>query len=100
MSAAFKSFCNEKGITIGYATPYMHKGNGIAEQYWKTLATIKDLLLIDSGLPVNFWAEAMIRQITCATDSQQDATALPLYRKRYGQTQGKTWVMYASLVVE
>ena len=37
----------------------MHEKNGIAEQCWRTLATIKDLLLIDSGLPVNFWAEAM-----------------------------------------
>ena len=59
ISAALKSFCNEKGIIIGYAAPYMHKENGIIERCWKTLATMKDLLLIDSGLPVNFWAEAM-----------------------------------------
>ena len=37
----------------------MHKENNIVERCWRTLATIKDSLLIDSGLPVNFWAEAM-----------------------------------------
>lgn len=37
----------------------MHKGNGIAERYWRTFAIIKDLLLIDISLPVNFLAEAM-----------------------------------------
>ena len=37
----------------------MHEENGIAKQCWRTLATIKDSLLIDSSLPVNFWAEAM-----------------------------------------
>lgn len=35
----------------------MHKENGIAEQCWRTLAIIKDLLLINNGLSVNFWAE-------------------------------------------
>ena len=37
----------------------MHKENGIAERCWRTLATMKDSLLIDSGLPVNFWVKAM-----------------------------------------
>ena len=37
----------------------MHKENGIAERCWRTLAQMKDSLLIDSGLPTQFWAEAM-----------------------------------------
>ena len=37
----------------------MHEENGIGKRCWRTLATMKDLLLIDSGLPVNFWAKAM-----------------------------------------
>ena len=37
----------------------MHEENGIAERYWRTFAMIKDLLLIDSSLPVNILAEAM-----------------------------------------
>lgn len=30
-STLFKSFCNEKSITIGYVVLYMHEENGIAE---------------------------------------------------------------------
>ena len=32
ISAALQSFCEERGIKIGYAAPYMHEENGIAEQ--------------------------------------------------------------------
>lgn len=32
ISAALKSFCKERNITIGYAAPYMHEENGIAKQ--------------------------------------------------------------------
>ena len=59
ISAALQSFCQERGIKIGYAAPYMHEENGIAERCWRTLAQMKDSLLIDSGLPTQFWAEAM-----------------------------------------
>ena len=38
ISAGFQSFCEERGIKIGYAAPYMHKENGIAERCWRTLA--------------------------------------------------------------
>ena len=59
ISAALQSFCQERGIKIGYAAPYMHEENGIAERCWRTLAQMKDSFLIDSGLPTQFWAEAM-----------------------------------------
>lgn len=59
ISAKLKDFCDKRGITIKYAAPYMHEENGIAERGWKTIVTMKDSLLVDSGLPLNFWAEAM-----------------------------------------
>lgn len=37
----------------------MYEENGIAERDWRILVTIKDLMLINSGLSNNFWAEAM-----------------------------------------
>lgn len=37
----------------------MYEENGIAKKCWRTIATIKDILLIDNGLPVNFWVETM-----------------------------------------
>lgn len=37
----------------------MHEENGLAERGWRTVVTMKDSLLIDSDLPLEFWAEAM-----------------------------------------
>ena len=59
ISLALKSFCNKRGINIGYTALYVHKKNSIAEQCWRTLAIMKDSLLIDSRLLVNFWAEVI-----------------------------------------
>lgn len=39
--------------------PYIYKENSIAKRCWRILAMMKDSLLIDSGLPVNFQAEAI-----------------------------------------
>lgn len=49
----------KKNITISYAKSYMYEENGIAKEYQKILATMKDSLLINNKLPVNFWMEAM-----------------------------------------
>ena len=59
VSIKLRDFCKERGIQIRYATPYLHEENGLAEQGWRTLVTMKDALLIDSELPIDFWAEAM-----------------------------------------
>lgn len=59
MSSILKNYCNKRGINIWYTTSYIHKENNIAKQYWKTLLTMIDYLLIDSNLSVNFWAKAM-----------------------------------------
>lgn len=58
MSIKLRDFCKEKGIQIRYATSYLHEENGIAERGWKTLVIMKDALLIDSGLPINFWGQS------------------------------------------
>ena len=52
-------FCKKRGIAIKYAAPYVHKENNIAKRGWRTIVTMKDSLLIDSGLPNYFWAKAM-----------------------------------------
>ena len=54
-----QTFCEKKGILIKYAALYVHEENGLAEQGWRTIVTIKDSMLIDSGLPNGFWAETM-----------------------------------------
>ncbi len=59
ISVKFRLFCEKRGITIRYAAPYIHEENGLAERGWRTIVTTKDSMLIDSGLPNGFWAEAM-----------------------------------------
>ena len=48
-----------RGIEIDYATPYIYEENGIIKLYCQILSIMKNSLLIDSKLPINFWAKAM-----------------------------------------
>lgn len=59
ISNALKLYCQEKNIKIGYAAPYIDQKNEISEKCWRILAIIKDVLLINSRLSVNFWAKAI-----------------------------------------
>lgn len=54
-------FYKKRCRVIKYATLYVHEKYGLAEQRWHTIVTIKDLILIDNGLPNNFRAKAMER---------------------------------------
>lgn len=54
-----RTFCEKRRILIKYVAPYMHEENGLAEQGWWTIVTMKDSMLIDTGLPNRFWAEVM-----------------------------------------
>ena len=59
ISTKLRLFCEKRGIDIKYASPYIHEENGLAERGWRTIVIIKDSMLIDSGLPNKFWAEAI-----------------------------------------
>ena len=59
ISIALQSFCQERGIKIGYIASYIHKENGITEQCWRIFAQMKDSLFIDSKLPNQFWTKAI-----------------------------------------
>lgn len=37
----------------------MHEENELAERGWRTIVTMKDAMLIDGGLPNDFWAKAI-----------------------------------------
>ena len=37
----------------------MHGENGLVERGWRTIVTMKDSMLIDSGLPNDFWAKVI-----------------------------------------
>ena len=59
ISILLQDFCKERSLIISYVVPYINEENGIAKQCWKTLAIIKNIILINSGLLINFWAEAI-----------------------------------------
>lgn len=54
-----KKFCNKKGTLIKYIAPYIYKKNRLAKQEWQIIVIIKDLLLIDSSLLLEFWAKVI-----------------------------------------
>lgn len=57
--AKLKKFCDRSEIKIKYAISYIHKKNGIRKRGWQTIVMIKDFLLINSSLPLEFWAAAI-----------------------------------------
>lgn len=59
MSIALEDYCKIEGIFIGPSAPYTPEHNSNAERAWRTIRTMKDSMLIDSGLSNRFWAEAM-----------------------------------------
>lgn len=52
-------YYQQRDIAIKYATPYLYEENTLIEKGWKTFVIIKDFLLINSGLPNNFWVKAI-----------------------------------------
>ena len=59
ISTKLKEFCDRRRIRIKYVAPYIHKENGIEERGWRTIVTMKDSLLIDNHLLLEFWTEAI-----------------------------------------
>lgn len=52
-----KFYCQEKNIKIRYTILYMYKKNEMTKRYWKTLAIIKDILLMNNSFSINFWTK-------------------------------------------
>lgn len=55
----FNQLLEKHGITRRMTAPYNPEQNGIAERRNRTLMDIARCLLIQSGLPASFWAEAV-----------------------------------------
>ncbi|KAI3773597.1 hypothetical protein L1987_48127 [Smallanthus sonchifolius] len=53
------SFCVEKGITQQFSTARTPQQNGVAERKNRTLIEAARTMLVDSRLPIIFWAEAV-----------------------------------------
>lgn len=55
---AIQEFCQRRGIEIETSAAYAHEQNGVVERAGRTLREMAATMLIESGLPEAFWAEA------------------------------------------
>ncbi|KAJ9560760.1 hypothetical protein OSB04_005920 [Centaurea solstitialis] len=58
-NADLNSFCEAKGIERQYSAPRTPQQNGVAERRNRTLIEAARTMLVDSKLPITFWAEAV-----------------------------------------
>ncbi|KAJ9566962.1 hypothetical protein OSB04_002928 [Centaurea solstitialis] len=58
-NADLNSFCEAKGIERQYSAPRTPQQNGVAERRNMTLIEAARTMLVDSKLPITFWAEAV-----------------------------------------
>ena len=59
ISNEFISYCHANGIKPIRSSPYSPQQNGIAERYNRTIIEAVRTMLLESGLPPSFWAEAV-----------------------------------------
>ena len=52
-------YCNEHGLSHNFSAPRTPQQNGVVERKNRTLEEMARTMLIASGLPRNFWAEAV-----------------------------------------
>ncbi|KAI3813794.1 hypothetical protein L1987_18529 [Smallanthus sonchifolius] len=58
-NATLDSFCESKGISQQFSAPRTPQQNGVAERRNRTLIEAARTMIVDSKLPVTFWAEAV-----------------------------------------
>ncbi|GJY92570.1 retrovirus-related pol polyprotein from transposon TNT 1-94 [Tanacetum coccineum] len=81
-----ESFCDEKGISQNFSSPYTPEQNGIAEKKNRTLIEVARIMLNDSVLSKHFWTEAV--RIACYTQNRSiivkrhDKTLCEIFRER------------------
>jgi transposase InsO family protein len=78
-----QDLCAEKGIEMEPTAPYAHQQNGVAERANRTLREMAATMLIESGLPEAFWAEAFRTAVYIRNRS-------PTSREKEEELQGKS----------
>ncbi|XP_021721230.1 uncharacterized protein LOC110688773 [Chenopodium quinoa] len=58
-NSRFDEFCRENGMNHNFSAPRTPQQNGVVERKNRTLKEMARTMLIASGLPRNFWAEAV-----------------------------------------
>ncbi|GKF97814.1 retrovirus-related pol polyprotein from transposon TNT 1-94, partial [Tanacetum coccineum] len=81
-----ESFCNEKGISQNFSSPYTSEQNGVAKRKNKTLIEAARTMLNGSVLSKHLWTKAVI--IVCYTQNisiivkRHDKTPYEIFRER------------------
>jgi hypothetical protein len=69
-----------KGIVVQHTVAYAHQQNGKSERYIRTIEEGGQALLADSGLPMSFWADAVLTRqylINCLPTSTLPVNTTP-----------------------
>ncbi|GJW58663.1 retrovirus-related pol polyprotein from transposon TNT 1-94 [Tanacetum coccineum] len=81
-----ESFCDEKGISQNFSSPYTPEQNGVAERRNKTLIEATRTMLNGSVLSKHFWTDAV--RIACYTQNisiivkRHDKTSYEIFMER------------------
>jgi len=77
-NSLLESFCEETGVSQNFSSAHTPEQNGVVERKNRTLIEAARSMLTESGLPTNFWAEAIAT--ACHTQNRS------IYVKRHKKT--------------
>jgi hypothetical protein len=77
----FLDILADSGITYEPAPPYTQHKNGVAERMIRTLNTKARAMLLDAGLPMSFWGEAI--KTACYLHHRTPTSSLIDYKSPY-----------------
>uniref|UniRef100_A0A2N9EK44 Integrase catalytic domain-containing protein n=1 Tax=Fagus sylvatica TaxID=28930 RepID=A0A2N9EK44_FAGSY len=99
----FGEFCSQHGIVHQTTAPYSPQQNGVAERKNRTLKEMMNAMLISSGLPQNFWGEALLSAnyiLNKLPQKKLDKTPYELWKGRTPSYQFlKVWGCLAKVAV-
>ncbi|KAI9154468.1 hypothetical protein LWI28_026720 [Acer negundo] len=62
-SQLFENFCEEKGLEHQLTVAYTPRQNGVSERKNRTVIEMARSMLLEKGLPEEFWTEADVQQV-------------------------------------
>ncbi|KAM1578272.1 hypothetical protein ACFX1Z_039846 [Malus domestica] len=86
VSVEFREFCEEMGMERQFTVGYTPQQNGVAERKNRTIVEMSKCMMIEKGVPFEFWAEAVNTSVyilnRCPTKSLDKKTPFEAYSGR------------------
>ena len=73
-SKEFTTWCQEQGIRHEHTAPHTPSQNGVAERAMRTIVSMARCMLQKAGLPIKYWAEAMVHAVHLSNRVPSKAT--------------------------